>query len=102
VESGEQPNFVYICMLVAMKTITVAELRQNPTAALDDVERGETYIITRYRREIGMIVPVQRGRTPVTAEDVAAAFRRTPLTHDWTAELERDRAEITEDPWTRP
>lgn len=40
-----------------MKTITVGELRQNPTAALDEVERGSTYRITRHSREIGRIVP---------------------------------------------
>lgn len=40
-----------------MKTITVGELRQNPTAMLAEVEDGETYVITRYGREIGRIVP---------------------------------------------
>lgn len=40
-----------------MKTITVAELRQNPTAALADVERGETYTVTRHRRPIARLVP---------------------------------------------
>lgn len=40
-----------------MKTITVGELRQNPTAALADVERGDVYSITRHNREIGRIVP---------------------------------------------
>ncbi len=40
-----------------MKVITVGQLRQNPTAALDEVERGETYRITRHNREIGRIVP---------------------------------------------
>lgn len=40
-----------------MKTITVGELRQNPTQALDEVERGETYQVTRHGREIGRIVP---------------------------------------------
>lgn len=40
-----------------MKTITVAELRQNPTAALAAVEAGETYRITRHGREVGRIVP---------------------------------------------
>jgi len=42
-----------------MKTITVAELRQNPTAALDDVEDGETYEVTRHRRVIARLVPVE-------------------------------------------
>jgi prevent-host-death family protein len=40
-----------------MKTITVAELRQNPTAALADVEAGESYIVTRHRRPVARLVP---------------------------------------------
>ena len=42
-----------------MKTITVAELRQNPTAALDDVEAGESYVVTRHRHPIARLVPVE-------------------------------------------
>lgn len=44
-----------------MKTISVGELRQNPTAALAEVEAGETYRITRHNREIGRIVPPTAG-----------------------------------------
>ncbi len=40
-----------------MKTITVGQLRQNPTAMLDDVEAGEVYRVTRHDREIARIVP---------------------------------------------
>lgn len=40
-----------------MKSITVAELRQNPTEALRDVESGETYVVTRHRREVARLVP---------------------------------------------
>ncbi|MDQ6525025.1 PIN domain-containing protein [Nocardioides sp. LHD-245] len=40
-----------------MKSITVAELRQNPTTALRDVESGETYVVTRHRREVARLVP---------------------------------------------
>jgi prevent-host-death family protein len=43
-----------------MKTITVAELRQNPTEALAEVEAGETYVVTRHRRPIARLVPVDR------------------------------------------
>lgn len=46
---------IYNCR---MKTITVAELRQNPTAALVAVESGETYLVTRHRRGIARLVPV--------------------------------------------
>jgi prevent-host-death family protein len=42
-----------------MKTISVAELRQNPTHALDDVEAGESYLVTRHRRPIARLVPVE-------------------------------------------
>jgi prevent-host-death family protein len=40
-----------------MKTITVGELRQNPTAMLAEVEAGEVYRVTRHHREIARIVP---------------------------------------------
>lgn len=40
-----------------MKTITVGQLRQNPTAMLDEVEAGEVYRITRHDREIARVVP---------------------------------------------
>ena len=41
-----------------MKTITVGQLRQNPTTMLAEVEAGETYSVTRHSREIARIVPV--------------------------------------------
>lgn len=40
-----------------MKTITVAKLRQNPTSALDEVAAGETYVVTKHRRPVAMLVP---------------------------------------------
>ncbi len=43
-----------------MRSITVAELRQNPTEALNAVESGETYIVTRHRREIARLVPAKQ------------------------------------------
>lgn len=42
-----------------MKTITVAELRQNPTRALAEVEGGETYEVTRHRHPIAKLVPYE-------------------------------------------
>jgi len=42
-----------------MNTITVAQLRQNPTPMLDAVERGETYRITKHGREVGIVSPPQ-------------------------------------------
>lgn len=40
-----------------MKTITVAELRQNPTSALDQVSRGETLVVTKHRHPVAKLVP---------------------------------------------
>ncbi|MCQ9385477.1 type II toxin-antitoxin system Phd/YefM family antitoxin [Brevibacterium moorei] len=40
-----------------MNTISVGELRQNPTRMLEAVEEGATYDITRHDRVVGRIVP---------------------------------------------
>ncbi len=83
-----------------MKTITVGELRQNPTRALDDVEGGETYVITRHRREIGRIVPPP-SRARVNADDLVRVLGQTPVDDGWADELARTRADFDDDhgPW---
>lgn len=40
-----------------MRTISVGELRQNPTRMLNEVEAGEVYAVTRHNREIARITP---------------------------------------------
>lgn len=40
-----------------MKSVTVGQLRQNPTETLAEVEAGVTFRITRHNREVGRIVP---------------------------------------------
>lgn len=83
-----------------MKTISVGQLRQNPTPAFDAVERGETFLVTRHRREIGRLVP-SPARTPVTAEDYLAVLRRAPLDAEWATELAETRGDFDaeRDPW---
>lgn len=49
-----------------VKTITVAQLRQNPTAALEDIESGESYVVTRHRHPIARLVPVDTATVVVT------------------------------------
>jgi len=46
-----------------MRTITVGQLRQNPTEALAAVEAGETFRITRHNREVGRIIPPDAAAT---------------------------------------
>ncbi|ACZ31633.1 prevent-host-death family protein [Xylanimonas cellulosilytica DSM 15894] len=88
-----------------MRTVSIAELRQNPNPAFDAVERGETVIVTRYRKEIGRIVPPKRRRPP-TGREVMEAMRRSPLSdNSWAEDLARDRAAFDDewrDPWERP
>jgi prevent-host-death family protein len=75
-----------------MKTITVGQLRQNPTEALAEVERGEVYAVTRHNREIAHLVPVRRVGT-ATPEAAMAIYQHSPLTDDdWAADLAADRA----------
>ena len=56
-----------------MKTISVGQLRQNPTAALADVAAGETYSITRHNREIGRITPPQATVALIPAKKTGGA-----------------------------
>jgi len=82
-----------------MKRIPVAVLRQNPTQALEEVERGETYIVTRHNREIARLVPPSPALT-VTAERFQELLRATPLASDWAAELKESAADLdVGDPW---
>lgn len=84
-----------------MKTIPVALLRQNPTQALEEVERGETYIVTRHNREIARLVPPAPAAA-VTPEQFRALLRATPLSKDWATELQKSAADFDgSDPWLK-
>ncbi|HEY0247907.1 MAG TPA: type II toxin-antitoxin system Phd/YefM family antitoxin [Gryllotalpicola sp.] len=82
-----------------MKTITVGQLRQNPTAMLAEVEAGETYRITRHDHEVARIVPLGSGvpltpRKRVTGSRLAQLPRHALRTAESIDELladERDR-----------
>ncbi len=82
-----------------MKTITVGQLRQNPTAMLAEVEAGEVYQVTRHNREIARIIPRAQEvellpRKRRAASRLAALSRHELLTASSIEELladERDR-----------
>lgn len=75
-----------------MKTISVGQLRQNPTAALDALERGEEFEITRHRKVIGRLVPANPIRF-VTWERMQEIIKATPLSDDsWWEEIKANRA----------
>lgn len=82
-----------------MKTITVGQLRQNPTTMLAEVEAGETYLITRHNREIARIVPrayeldlvPPKRRTGSRLADLPRHELRTATSIDEILADERDR-----------
>lgn len=59
-----------------MKTISVGELRQNPTQMLADVEAGETYRVTRHNREVARVIPVVPGVELIPAKKRGGAKTR--------------------------
>lgn len=67
-----------------MKTVTVGQLRQNPTEVLADVEAGGIYAITRHNRVIGRIVPAD-----------AAAEMTLPKRNGPAQTRRLDRVELT-------
>lgn len=92
-------RLVYLRYCLDVKQIPVAMLRKNLTQALNEVERGGTYIITRHNREVARLVPPETP-TRVTAEQFKALLRATPLTKDWAAELKEPASDFGgSDPW---
>jgi prevent-host-death family protein len=82
----------------ARHTITVGQLRQNPTRMLDEVQEGETYVITSHGRAIADVVPHEdSGWVPA---DRVRSLLAVPGDGAWAAEL-RDQHQDSDlrDPW---
>lgn len=60
-----------------MKAITLCELLDNSAVAMDAVEAGETYRVTRNGIEVAELRPIARGRR-LTAEELVRKHRRLP------------------------
>lgn len=75
-----------------MKTITVAELRQNPTQALADVQAGESYIVTRHRHPVARLAPVSSEPLELQPPRNDGPVRYS----DWPSRPARARSEIEE------
>jgi len=73
-----------------MKTITVAELRQNPTEALKAVEGGETYLVTRHRSPVAKLTPIDAESTEIIPPRTSGGARLSER-RDWPR---KSRAEV--------
>lgn len=83
-----------------MKSISVAELRQNPTAALAAVESGESYVVTRHRHPVARLIPIESGPVEIVPPrrlGGAQLAERTDLPHRTLAEVEALLEEMKED-----
>ncbi|MGH1523488.1 type II toxin-antitoxin system Phd/YefM family antitoxin [Leifsonia sp. L25] len=80
------------------RSITVGQLRQNPTKMLADVQSGERYVVTSHGRAIADVVPhVDSAWVPV---ERVAQLLATSGDEDWAGELQAQRSEQDlRDPW---
>lgn len=81
------------------REITQRELRNDSGAIMRDVERGQSFIITRNGTPIGRLIPLRR-RTFVPREEVLGMFAAAPV-----LDAERFRADadasVSQDPFDR-
>jgi prevent-host-death family protein len=59
-----------------MKKLGAYEARTHLARLLDEVERGESYAITKHGRTVAILAPVRDGRTTLTVEKAIAGLRR--------------------------
>lgn len=80
------------------KTLTLRELRQNPTWAMDALEGGESVVITRHNRPIADLVPHARSGGATLAEYVEL-IGDIDRDSEWLRELTESRAAESRDLW---
>jgi antitoxin (DNA-binding transcriptional repressor) of toxin-antitoxin stability system len=80
------------------RELSLRELRQNPTGAVDALAAGEPIVITRNHKPIADLVPhtTHGGATP---EAFAALLERHGPDPEWEADLTEHRAQKTRDVW---
>ena len=84
-----------------MNTISIGQLRQNPTAMIRAVQAGETYTLTDRGQPVAEIRP-HPGVRWVPSEEVTALLRELGPDPKWAEELRQLRDEaIMSDPWER-
>lgn len=83
-------------------TISIGELRKNPTPMIRQVKTGEVYTLTDHGEPVADIVPHHHdGWRPLS--EAAAALRRLGVDPAWAAEFHAQRLELaSENPWENP
>lgn len=80
-------------------TISIGELRQNPTRMLRDVKRGATYTITDRGEPIAQVASHQEIQW-VPGAQINSLLQELGADPDWAREIDAQReAEEMKDPW---
>ncbi|MFP5022166.1 type II toxin-antitoxin system Phd/YefM family antitoxin [Pseudonocardia phyllosphaerae] len=81
------------------RTISIGELRQNPTRMLREVREGATYTITDHGEPIAEVAAHRRPRW-VPGDEVDSLLRELGADEAWAREIAVDRAAVeAPDPW---
>ncbi|MBX3193778.1 MAG: type II toxin-antitoxin system prevent-host-death family antitoxin [Microbacteriaceae bacterium] len=82
-------------------TISIGQLRQNPTRMLREVRAGATYVITDHGEPIAEVSPRREHRW-VPATELDLVLRDLGADDAWAAQIAENRnAEHAIDPWER-
>lgn len=81
------------------RTISVGELRQNPTEALDAVSDGDTVTVLRNRRPIADLVPHTR-QPGISGPEFTTRMRLLTADDGWLDDLAQARAAEDRDHWS--
>lgn len=83
------------------KTISIGELRQNPTRMLREVKAGATYTITDHGEPVAEIAARRQPRW-VPSEEIDSLLRELGADDAWAREIAVDRTAVDiADPWQR-
>lgn len=81
------------------KTISIGELRQNPTGMLREVRAGATYTVTDHGEPIAEIASRRQPRW-VPGDEIDSLLRELGADEAWAREIAIERAAVdVVDPW---
>lgn len=80
-------------------SISVGQLRQNPTQMLREVKAGATYVVTDHGEPVADVSAHRRTRW-LPAEELDALLRELAADEAWSQEIAADRGDVDmDDPW---
>lgn len=84
-----------------MNTISVGQLRQNPTQMLRNVRAGAIFTVTDHGEPIAQVVPLRQSSW-VPIDQVNQILEELPADPEWAAEIYQDRwGDHPRDPWKK-